>query len=122
MVLHVFHALPWFSLYPDLIDTVATPFCLSFFFSSSLWLFASIFGVLSRVSFSDHPLIVNLVLLVEAKDREVEGCMGFSAVCGSIGCFAGGVGAAFEVVGLAAGAAGLNTLPDLVTSAHIPVA
>ena len=29
-------------------------------FSTSLWLFASVFGVLSRVSFSDHPLIVNL--------------------------------------------------------------
>ena len=60
--------------------------------------------------------------LVEAEDREVEGCMGFSAVCGSVVCFAGGVGTAFEVVGLATGVVGLNTLPDLMTSAHIAVA
>ena len=60
--------------------------------------------------------------LVEAEDREVEGYMGFSAIWGSVSCFAGEVGAAFEVVGLAAGAAGLNTLPDLVTLAPISVA
>ena len=60
--------------------------------------------------------------LVEAEDGEVEGCMEFSAVCGSVVCFVGGDGTAFEVVGLATGAAGLNTLPDLVTSAHISVA
>ena len=48
--------------------------------------------------------------------------MGFSAVGGLVGCFAGGVGAASMVVGLATGAVGLNTLPDLVTSAHISMA
>ena len=51
--------------------------------------------------------------------------MGFHVVGGLVDYFVGGVGAAFEVVGLAIGAEGLNTLntlPDRVTSAHISVA
>ena len=33
LVLHVFHAFPWFSLSPDLIDMIATLICLIFLFS-----------------------------------------------------------------------------------------
>ena len=48
--------------------------------------------------------------------------MGGSAIGGLVGCFAGGAGAVSMAMGLATEAAGLNTLPNLVTSAHISVA
>ena len=47
--------------------------------------------------------------------------MGFSTVGGLVDCFAGEVGAASEVVGLATRVEGLNTIPDRMTSAHISV-
>ena len=50
VVLHVFHAFPWFSLSPDLIDTVVTLIYLIFFFSF-LFPFFKCFRVKS--SFSD---------------------------------------------------------------------
>ena len=48
--------------------------------------------------------------------------MGSSALGGLVDGFAGGVGVASEVVGLATGARGLNTLLDYVTSTYIFVA